>query len=149
MTWADRVQRRWRNLAIRDKGLIVVAIPSLPLLLTSALIYANQREADKAERWVAHTLQVKTDLAQTLTLLVDAELSARGYVMTHSPEPLAAYQAASAALPQSLRRLAELVADNPQQIARLQRLPAIAEGRPLGSIVEYADKTPLGAPPPA
>jgi len=148
VTWAERVRLQWRDLAIRGKGLTVVAIPLLPLLLTSGLFYANQREADKAEQWVAHSLQVKTELAQTLTLLVDAELGAREYLMTHSPDALAVYRGASAALPQTLRRIAGLVADNPEQIARLRKLPAIAQGRPLRSLIEYADKTPLDTPAP-
>lgn len=150
MTWADRVRLlwRWRNLPVRDKGLIVIAFPLVPLLATSALFYASQRQSDRADQWVAHTQELKMELAHALTLLVDAELGARGYLITHDPEPLATYRRANAALPDAFRRLTALTADDPLQRERLQKLPGMAKGRPLASIIEYADTAPSGAPLP-
>jgi CheY-like chemotaxis protein len=124
VTWADRMRRRWRwrDLPVRDKGFIVIAFPLVPLLITSALFYASHVRANRADEWVAHTLQVKTELADALTLLVDTELGARGYLMTRSPDTLAAYRSANAALPGVLRRLVLLTADNPQQGERLRTI---------------------------
>jgi hypothetical protein len=44
------------------------------LLATIAPGYSSQRRADDAERMMSRTLQVKTHLDRTLSLLVDAEL---------------------------------------------------------------------------
>ncbi|PYR54946.1 MAG: hypothetical protein DMF85_20890 [Acidobacteria bacterium] len=139
---------RWANVSLRYKGLIVVGIPMLPLVVTAFLWYSNQRRADAADGLVAHTLKVKAELSHTLTLLVDAELGARGYLLTHDPEMVRAFHAATAALVPTLRQLVQEVRDDSSQIVRLRKMGPLARNRPLSSIIAYADKMPAGSPPP-
>jgi signal transduction histidine kinase len=145
---AGRRRLGWANLPLRFKGLVVVAIPVVPLLVTSGLWYVTQQRAAEAERAVAHTLEVKAELEHLGTLLVEAELGARGYLLTRSPEALAAFHTAGAAMPTALRHLVSLVSDDPSQIARLKSMAPLVRGRPLSSIIEYVDRTPAGASPP-
>jgi signal transduction histidine kinase len=138
---------RWTDLPLRQKGLIVVAIPLLPLLVMGALVYASQRRADEADRMVTHALEVKAAIDRTQMLLVEAELGARGYLVSRSADTLELFRAANAAVPGAIQRLTALVRD-PEQVERLKRLPVLAQGRPLTSIVDYVDATSAGAPMP-
>lgn len=138
---------RWRNMPLRLKGLIVVAIPLLPLLITSAMIVSSQRDAAAAEQMVGRALEVKAQLSHTQTLLVEAELGARGYLLTRTDETLEAFRAATRALPGVLRDLNTSVRD-PDQRRRLATIPTLASGRPLSSIVEYVQKSGPEAPVP-
>src|SRR5687767_10406433 len=138
---------RWKDLPLRGKGLVVVSIPLIPLLLMGGLVYSSQRQADEADRMVAHALEVKAAIERTQTLFVEAELGARGYLVSRSPEALAVFRAANAEVPAALQRLVALIRD-PGQIERLKKLPAIASGRPLTSIIEYVDSTAPGVPMP-
>jgi signal transduction histidine kinase len=138
---------RWRDLPLRIKGLIVISIPLVPLLITGAMVVSSQRDAARAGQLANEALQVKAQLAHVLTLLVEAELGARGYLITRTPETLAAYTSASAALPEALSKLNASIRD-PGQRQRLERIPQLAKGRPLTSIVEYVQATEPNAPMP-
>ena len=131
---------------VRAKGLVVVAIPLLPLLVMAALVYDSQREAVQASESVRRTLQDKALLDRLQVLLVEAELGARGYLISRNPDTLRAYRDASEAMRPVLTTLAERFADEPEQMARLRTLGT--KGRPLTSIIEYADSAPAGAPMP-
>lgn len=139
---------RWRDLPLRYKGMLVLVIPVVPLMVTAELFYSSQLGADQAERLVAETLRVKGELAATRTLFVDAEAGARGYVLTRNAEALAAYKTATDAISPRLRTLMLLLSEDRSQLARLERLPALAEGRPLASLIDYASAAPPGSPPP-
>lgn len=141
------LHRRWVDLPLRGKGLFVVAIPFVPLLLMAVLGYVSGRQADEAEQTVARTLEIKAEIDRTQTLLVEAELGARAYLISRSAEARDNFNAATAALPSALARLGSLVQD-PEQLARLKALPAAAQARPLSSIIEYVDRTTPGAPMP-
>ncbi|HXG72453.1 MAG TPA: CHASE3 domain-containing protein [Gemmatimonadaceae bacterium] len=140
-------RRRWVALSLRGKGIVVVAIPLVPLLMLGVLGYVSQRQADEAERMVARMLEIKAEIERTQTLLVEAELGARGYLVSRSAEALGNFHAATAALPAAVQRLGSLITD-PEQLERLKKLPALAAGRPLTSIIDYVDRTPAGAPMP-
>jgi signal transduction histidine kinase len=148
LRWSEAsVRWRWRDLPLREKGIIVVAIPVVPLLLSAALFYYTQRRAEEADQWVSHTLAIRAELSQLLALLVDREHGARGYLLARSPEPLATYRTATAALPRSFATLETLVTDSEQR-ERLRRLPLRLRDSPLSSIIQYVDSTMPGAPVP-
>jgi CHASE3 domain sensor protein len=75
--------------------------------------------------WVIHTEGVETALGQTQSLLGDAEISERDYLLTGNAKFLAPYQSSSAQIDGRIDALTTLTADNPVQ----QR--NIAELRPL------------------
>ena len=57
----------------------------------------------------------------------DLKLAQRGYLLTRSDAFLAPYDEARAAIPQALASLRSLVADNPDQTARVERMRALID----------------------
>jgi two-component system, sensor histidine kinase and response regulator len=85
---------------------------------------SNLREAT---RWVQHTLLVRADADQALTLLTEAESGQRGFIITGAPQYLAPYETALKVLPALLDRLRILTADNPTQQINVARLDALVQ----------------------
>ena len=82
---------------------------------------AGQRAAD----WVAHSLEVQARATDLLSKAQDLKLAKRGYLSDEvgrlSASPI---DEARAAIPQALAKLRSLVADNPDQTARVERMRA-------------------------
>jgi len=79
---ANRINQKWLDLPLRVKGLVVLAIPLVALLLSSLSFYLMGQQEDAAERWVIHTAEVKGQIHQTHSMLVEAEARLRGYFLT-------------------------------------------------------------------
>jgi CHASE3 domain sensor protein len=116
------VRRAWDSLPLRLKALAVLLVPLVPLLLSAALVVLTVRRERAAHEWVARTLATKAQLFETLTLALDAETGVRGFLLTRRPEWLVPYEASVANWPATRRRLAELVAGDPSQVASLERV---------------------------
>ena len=71
--------------------------------------------------WVAHSLNVQARASELFGKAQDLELAKRGFLLTRSDAFLPSYDEARAALPQALAKLRSLVADNPEQTARVDR----------------------------
>ena len=54
---------RWDNLPLRYKTLVVLAVPMVPLLILAAAVVVSATEERAAQQWVAHTLEVKEQIA--------------------------------------------------------------------------------------
>ena len=75
--------------------------------------------------WVRHSLAVRNQIGEVVALVRRAESGQRGYLLTGHDIYLAPYDNAVMALPESLDRMATIVADNPQQqeaVGALRRL---------------------------
>ena len=92
--------------------LVCAAVAAIVVAVTSA----------GAERWAAHSLEVRRVQAVTFSALQDAETAQRGYLLTNDPSYLEPYEQASARLPELKRQMHALVADNPAQRQRLLEL---------------------------
>jgi two-component system sensor kinase FixL len=99
------------------------------LLVNAGLAYVNVRRLVEHNDLVAHTHQVLAELEGVLSTLKDTETGLRGYVITGEENYLAPYQDAVAALPNELRHLQELLADNPEQQRRLDALELLIAKR--------------------
>lgn len=139
--------RRWIDLSLRAKSLTVIAIPLVPLLVSAALFAQNAGRARAAQESVAHTLEAKAQIATVLADVVDAETGVRGFLLTRADESMRVYQNAVAVLAPDLRRLLELVADNPVQREHLRTVTTLAATRPLSKLLAHA-RTDPGTPPP-
>ncbi len=76
-------------------------------------------------KWVEHTDQVLTSAAEAYKLSIDMETGMRGFVITGDESFLGPYEVAQPKVRRDLDELEELVADNPQQVERIQRLKAL------------------------
>jgi len=113
---------RWTSLPLRVKGLVVVAIPLLALGVVAAVLYAGQRSIDEEERTAAEIARVRHQIQTVLTLLLNAETGVRGYDLSEDREFLQPYDRAFNRLPEALANLEALTGDDPQQLARAQRV---------------------------
>jgi len=111
------------NLAPRGPGVRVSLVVGFLLLVcaaTAAIVVAVTGAA--AERWAAHSLEVRRLQAVTFSALQDAETAQRGYLLTGDPDYLRPYEDTHDRLPALRRALHAAVADNPEQEKRLVAL---------------------------
>jgi signal transduction histidine kinase len=92
--------------------LVCAAVAAIIVAVTSA----------GAERWAAHSLEVRRLQAVTFSALQDAETAQRGYLLTQDPAYLEPYNHAHERLPVLRRELHAAVADNMAQQRRLTAL---------------------------
>lgn len=97
------------------------------LIFTLALGLANLKKVSESTRHTAHTYAVKAQLQRVLTTAVDAETGERGFIITGTPGYLEPYESALAEMTQEMAQLRTLVADNPDQVADLNRLATATE----------------------
>lgn len=115
--------------ALGQVRLIRMVFVAALLLLAGVAALAYYSAAQNAEnaRWVDHTYQVIIDTGQVYSDLRGATAAARGYVLTADPGLLDRYRAYAAAVPAQADALRRLVADNPSQAARAERLSRLAD----------------------
>lgn len=120
---------RWRDLSVRRKGLIVVALPVTALIVAVVMFVVVDDQNRKAGDGVERTLQVQRAVDDVLVLVVDAETSGRGYVLTGDAQFLEPLDAARQLLPGSLDRLRDLVVDDNVQRNRVDALAGLVDRR--------------------
>ncbi|WP_220812628.1 response regulator [Pseudomonas paralcaligenes] len=78
-------------------------------------------------RWVEHTDQVLNKASEVYKLSLDMETGMRGFLLSGNEDYLAPYELARGKFRPLTEQLAELVADNPPQVQRAQRVLALQE----------------------
>ncbi len=116
-----RVPRDFTTLAIA-LGFVLLVIA----VLAAIWMTVRQQEAD---RMVRHTLEVEGQLARVMMRLQDAEASSRGFLLSGRSEFLQPLDDATTHLPADLTVLRQRFADNPRQIAALDRFAVFARER--------------------
>lgn len=97
--------RRWADLPLRGKALVVISLPLVVLLLSLVLIYITERQTARAEEDVRRVLRVQGDIRAVHTLLAEAAASVRGYLLTRREDFLPSYRNAKPQIESALRRL--------------------------------------------
>jgi len=98
------------------------------LIFDGVLSYRSMIQNDEDLRWVTHTHIVKEKLDAVLNNLLDIETGMRGFILTGEGSYLEPYNKAFVQLPQTVKEVRELTADNPVQQSALDRLePLITE----------------------
>jgi signal transduction histidine kinase/ActR/RegA family two-component response regulator len=115
------------NLGRRLANMLALASFAL-LILVGVLAVAMAERVNRAADWVAQSLEAEAIAAELVNRVQDLKLGQRGYLLTRSDAFLSPYDEARAAIPQALANLRSLVADNPDQTARVERMrPLIDE----------------------
>ena len=78
---------------------------------------------------VSHTHQVRTQLGRLLAVLIEAETSERGYVITGGDRFLEPYRTALGNLDATFQELRRLTGDNPNQQRRLDQIRPLLDRR--------------------
>ncbi len=93
-------------------------------VMAGASVWLAQRSVTDT-RWVTHSLTVENELSLLQLSVRRAESGQRGFMLTSDPTYLDIYQKSADAIPVRMANLERLVADNPDQAARVARLSAI------------------------
>ena len=114
---------RWRDWPLGVKSAIAVVIPLA--LLISALVagYRLQKDISDADAQVRRALAIQTDIQALHTLIAEAAMAVRGYLLTGRDDFLAPYDNARQVLPKVLQNLHQTVLDEDVQ----RRLTVISE----------------------
>jgi signal transduction histidine kinase/ActR/RegA family two-component response regulator len=97
------------------------------ILAASVVSYRTSRTLLDESGWVIHTHEVREALSELLSTLEAAETAARGFLVSADETYLGRYDAGQREVPEQLRRLRSLVADNTEQKWRLNSLePQVA-----------------------
>lgn len=112
-----------------SRTLIGSVLLSFILMVAAAVLTLRiSKQADEADAWVVHTLEVKQKIAQLTGALASAESGQRGYLITGDKSFLEPYRLASESVPSLLEKLRELVVDNTTQQEMLDAVtPLILE----------------------
>ncbi len=147
--WAT-INRFWADRSLRTKALALLLLPLPILIAASAGMYRAQQGERQARAWVEHTFEVRGDIQETLVRLLDAETSARDFLLTGDANALRPYWESRELLGPLVGNLAVQVADHPAQLQRareahdliqneLEDLAALCENRPKSSKATTAD----------
>jgi CHASE3 domain sensor protein len=93
----------------------VIATTFLAAAITLTTFWSGGR-AQNEDQWIRHTLAVRGELQMIHALVLQAESSQRGYLLTRRGDYLSRFDLALQELQNALDRTAALVRDNPGQI---------------------------------
>src|SRR4029077_8454501 len=128
------------NMRIGTRILVGYALALLVVAGVGAVAYRATSELVDSANWVAHTHKVKEALAETLSLLKDAETGQRGFVLTGEERYLEPYTAAIPAVDGRVQDVRELTADNHNQQRRIATLQPLLSKK----LTELAETIALG-----
>ncbi len=132
--WADRSRRS-----------LVALVGSFALVLLVTLVaFLLSLQAQQADRWLRHSLEIESRLNQVQTLITDAETGQRGYLLTGRESYLAPYEAATRQLGLQLDALASETKNNPFHEQALQTLRKQIDSK-LGELQQTIDLHSSGA----
>jgi len=97
-------------------------VPFLFTLNVAFLALQAHHSNDRDSYWVLHTAEVKDQLEHVNSLVKDAEISVRGYLLTGNAHFLPVFGDAQKEIPGQSQKIALLVADNPRQVTRAEHL---------------------------
>jgi len=89
------------------------------LAITGTIAYRSLNSLTNTSHLVTHTQQVLERIADVQNQLKDAETGQRGYIITGDEAFLEPYQAAIVGIPEAVKGLRGLTADNPNQQKRI------------------------------
>jgi CHASE3 domain sensor protein len=105
------------------------AITVLALIVIAVSGYRTANTLIENDHWVAHTHQVRRQIAELLVQLVNAETGQRGFVITGKDEFLEPYTAALGTIDKLTDELRQLTIDNPAQTQRLDAARSLIDTR--------------------
>jgi methyl-accepting chemotaxis protein len=105
------------------------AIAVLTLLVIGISGYRSTEHLIDNDHWVTHTHEVRTKLADLLSVLKDAETGQRGFVIVGEDAFLEPYRSALPEIDRSMSELRRLTADNDVQQRRLTELKPLVDAK--------------------
>jgi CHASE3 domain sensor protein len=120
--FAERVEEVSVEATLRRRVALALVLAVFLTAFTSFLTWRSRRLASVESDLVAHTYSVLQNLEGTLKDVINVETGARGFALTREERFLESYGAGQVAVPHDLAALHGLLADNPIQQQRLNKL---------------------------
>lgn len=120
--------KAWVNLSLKWKGIFVVLI--LPITIVTAVIVLTRLtviQNSKIGAVVAATLQKRTEIAQSRTLILRAEAGVRGYAIAGQAPFLTDYRGIERQSQDEIRRLEHLVRNNSTEAQHVSNIRALTQ----------------------
>ena len=106
-----------------ERQVYLAFIFALILLLTLGYFgYRSANSVTEALKWETHSQEVFLQLDDVIKLTLDAETGGRGFTITGREDFLESYKLAAPTIGERVSNLRQLIADNPQQTAELNKL---------------------------
>jgi signal transduction histidine kinase len=117
---------RHKRFTIARKGALLVGLPLLAQLAFGTALLMMSRRAVDAHAWELHSQQVLSRAYELKALLLTAQTSLRGYVLTGNEAFRSECTRAETQAPAEITALLHLVEDNPAQGERVRRMGSTA-----------------------
>src|ERR1700690_1028935 len=115
--------------APRKNAQVAFASAVILLFLSGLAAYATISRLLKSEKWVIHTLEVKSALGEIDSAYVRAGRARNGYVISGNDDFLKEFKAAVLEIPGKLQHLRDLTHDNSEQQRLCSRLEDVINRR--------------------
>jgi CHASE3 domain sensor protein len=112
---------RWQDSRLRPLYSSLGATSAVAALVVGATIWLSAATQSQND-WARHTLAVRNQISQILSLVQSAETGQRGYLLTNSQAYLIPYDRGTAAVGAAIDEPGRLVIDNPKQEQSVGRL---------------------------
>ncbi|MDA0737706.1 MAG: ATP-binding protein [Nitrospirae bacterium] len=122
-----RIFRRFNNLPIEKKLLLVSFIPILAIGLLSIVTFNSVQTFSEDEDRLNKVYHVQTTAAEYMRLIVDLETGFRGFVLTLQPKFLKPYHAAKQRVLQVGQALAQMVKPDLDQHAEIIKTQSLVQ----------------------
>lgn len=122
---------RWKNLPLRWKGTIAIALPITAILISSTFAYLGNRARQQIESDIQRKFTLVQSFNEVLNLMVNAETGMRGYQITKRTEFLQPYETAKQQLPAKMSALHDLIEAEPGEKPRVIKLSFFTEAQNL------------------
>ena len=119
----------FNNWTVGRRLVAAFGLAALTLVVIALISYRNASRLIENDVWVAHTHQVRAELADLLSELKDAETGQRGYLITGEDSYLAPYQSALAAIKSTFEDVRKLTSDNPNQQRRFATIAPLIDAK--------------------
>jgi signal transduction histidine kinase len=135
--------RWWFNQPLRNKGLLVLALPIVALVLAIVIRLPFSRQQALTTALLTHAADTRDGSQQLLIDLLNLETGVRGYALTRDRAYLAPFETARVAIPEHLKRLAGMLTTAEEQ--RLHAHAAVQVGEHLKQAIALVAQIDGGA----
>jgi signal transduction histidine kinase len=118
--------RWWFNQPLRNKGLLVLALPIVALVLAIVIRLPFARQQAETTALLTHAAEMRDVSQQLLIDLLDSETAVRGYVVTRDRAFLGPLQTSRDAIATHLKRLGSMLSTADEQRLHSRAASAVA-----------------------
>ncbi|MBI9101861.1 MAG: CHASE3 domain-containing protein [Spirochaetales bacterium] len=102
-------------------------ITILIFIAVCIVLFVTMQQLKTNQFWVSHTYEVIGDGEELLSFMVDQETGMRGFLATGNDNYLEPYHGGKEGFAELMTELQTIVDDNPEQVARLQKIDSAAK----------------------